>query len=198
MSIVGYGARQSERVKKVDTARFATQTTAALSGISVKGASASQFAAAMTAADTTQAAAADQEKSAVTPFVDALSALVPAEILLAHAAIIELSVTTTKQGTSVANTNTLKATFWVLLVLCPVLYILARKTVGQASKWQKWDYVRCMVPAAAFVTWTLLLPVSMFDAFASIDKTQRTIWGVVAAVVVGSIAASLAYTTSPT
>jgi hypothetical protein len=130
----------------------------------------------------------------VTPFVDALAALVPAELLAAHAAIIAIASTKVHDATSITNTGTLKAVWWIFVVGASLLYVLSRLTTAHGSKLTWWDIPRFPIPAISFVAWTMLQPASMFDAVSHASKDQRSIWAIVIAVGVAAVAAALSYT----
>src|SRR4051794_7364855 len=85
-------------------------------------------------------AAPDQSTTTAPPgvktYVDALTALVPAEILALHAFIISVTTKTEKNAagesvTTITDPATLKWVFWALLILSVVLYAGAHT----AARW---------------------------------------------------------------
>lgn len=127
-------------------------------------------------------------------FVDALAALVPADLLALHAAMVAIATTTTDEGdeavTTITDPGLLRATFWVLLVLGPVLYLVGHFVPG-GQAWHKLDAVRMLIPAAAFAGWTMAQKSTAFDAVADWGNTRYLIAGA-AAVFLGALALRLA------
>jgi hypothetical protein len=129
-----------------------------------------------------------QNPPGVSTFVDALAALVPAEVLTLHALI--LSVTTIKADnvTTISEPKTLKWAFAGLIVTSIVLYVAPR-----FRKWDKLDYLRAAIPPLAFVGWTMLQRSTAFDAIAPAMKdAPRTVAGLFLGVVLGLLASTLA------
>ncbi|MDQ3740948.1 MAG: hypothetical protein M3389_08400 [Actinomycetota bacterium] len=141
-----------------------------------------------------EAEPAEAGKPGVGGFVDALAALVPAEILAAHAILIGLGSETKGSGdtavTTITEPDALKVLMVALAVVSVVLYVLVH-----ARKWDgRWDYVRMLIPALAFVGWTMLQKATMFDAWApNWSEIARTGTGLILAIVLGGIAYALAY-----
>jgi hypothetical protein len=136
----------------------------------------------------------DGKKSSNT-YLDALAALVPAEVLAAFAVIFE---TTSEERTlpngSVARVitdpSTLKWSFIALVVVSVILFVVPR--VGK-NKFEAWDAVRAVIPPIAFVGWTMLLPLSAFDTLClDLSSNARFAIPVIGALVLGVIAARLA------
>jgi len=136
----------------------------------------------------------------VSTFVDALAALVPAEVLTLHALILTVTTTTAAQVTTAAATaspvavttisdpTTLKWAFAGLIVLSIILYVVPR-----FKNWELLDYVRAAIPPLAFVAWTMLQRSTAFDAIApgSFKDAPRTVIGLFLAVILGLVAATL-------
>jgi hypothetical protein len=133
-------------------------------------------------------------------YVDAVAALVPAEVLSVHALIISATakvagptaaaanVTTTIEA---ANIGTLRTAFWLLAALALLLYA-APRYFGQG--FDRWDWVRIFIPPVAFIVWTMLQRATAFDAaFPHLADAPRTVYGLIIAVVLGAIATGLAY-----
>lgn len=131
-------------------------------------------------------------------FVDTLTALVPAEVLAAHAAILSATTTTTnskgtggKSTTTINDPATLKWSFFALAALSVALYIFPRWGKGN---WGGLDYVRAVIPPLAFTGWTMLQKGSAFDAVApSLSIGERTAIAVIGAALLSGAAARLAY-----
>src|SRR6266478_7030613 len=134
----------------------------------------------------------------VRTYVDALAALVPAEVLAAHAAILTF---TTKTATDAATGQTtvtitepsaLAITFYALIGVSMLLYVIARRMAG---KWDKWDWLRVLIPPLAFVGWTMLQKATAFDAVAqgSCSEAVRDVIAIIGGIVLGVVAAALAY-----
>lgn len=129
----------------------------------------------------------------VKTFVDGLAALVPAEVLLAHAAIIGFTTRTQTAAdgtvtTTVTEVTTLRWTFAVLIVLSGVLYLVARRRRPEPL-----DAIRALIPPLAFVGWTMLQKTTAFDAVAPfLREPPRYAIAVIGAVVLGTLAVALA------
>ncbi|KQV50566.1 hypothetical protein ASC95_14480 [Pelomonas sp. Root1217] len=106
-----------------------------------------------------------KEPPGVSAMLDSLAALVPAEILSAHALIIGFATKVEGGQTSITDAGALKLAFFALIVLSMALYVLARNANSQAP-WVRLDYVRMCIPQLSFVVWTLLQRVTAFDAVA--------------------------------
>ena len=139
-------------------------------------------------------AAPEAGKPGVSPFVDAMAALIPAEVLAVHAVLISLG-TKTEEGaddkavTTITEPGGLKALFIALLITSVILYVL-----GHIKTWGVWDWVRMLIPAAAFAAWTMLQKATMWDAWApGMDELTRTGIGLIAALILGGVAYALAY-----
>jgi hypothetical protein len=134
-------------------------------------------------------------------YVDILAALIPAEVVAAHAFIISQTVetkdadveaTTAKvnlqEVTDIENTTALQVAFVGLVIACPIIYAAAK--AGSKAPWNRWDILRISIPTLAFVAWTMLTEPSVFDGFDQSkigDKTQIVI-GVLAALILGALA----------
>jgi hypothetical protein len=131
------------------------------------------------------------ESPGVKTYVDAMAALVPAEVLTLHALIISYTTTVSGSTTTIveASRTTLSHTFWVLLAISIGLYILGRLA---DKKWDAMDYLRVFIPPAAFVVWTMLQRATAFDAaFPQFAQSPRTVYGLIGAVVLGALAGYL-------
>jgi hypothetical protein len=137
-----------------------------------------------------------QGSPGVATYVDALAALVPAEVLTAHAAILTFTtdtVTTSgKPVVTVSDPGTLQIVFWALTLLSVVVYVFGR---WMAKKWDGYDWLRMLIPAAAFVGWTMLQKATAFDALNCtwITPGMRNVIPIIGAIVLGLITSVLAY-----
>src|SRR5579871_4151387 len=92
--------------------------------------------------------------SGVQRYVDILAALVPVEVLSAHAAVLSFTTTTQQnaQGelvTTITQPGTLRGVFVALLLLSMLFYV-----VGHRTHWDRLDVARMLIPPLAFVGWT--------------------------------------------
>jgi hypothetical protein len=127
----------------------------------------------------------------VSTYVDALAALVPAELLTLHAAIISVTTKIDGNSTTIVALTTLRFSFWALILLGIGFYVVPRLL---DRKWQPLDYIRMLIPSIAFIGWTMLQRATAFDAaFPSLPAAPRTVIALFLAVIVGAIAAALAY-----
>src|SRR5687768_15446016 len=110
----------------------------------------------------------------VKSYVDALAALVPAEVLAAHATILTFTTSTTGGTVTITKPQALVIAFYGLIALSLILYAGARL---MASKWDKWDWVRMLIPGLAFVGWTMLQKATAFDAVTHgvLDEATRNV-----------------------
>lgn len=108
----------------------------------------------------------------VSNLVELFAGLVPVEVLLLHAAILDLVTETTEATAEAAAVTTitapgyLRGAFVLLLVFSWLLYVVPRlvSLSKEDEGWEPWDYARMFIPPAAFVVWTLLQKTSAFDA----------------------------------
>jgi len=98
--------------------------------------------------------------------LDLIAAIVPAEALAAHAAVLTWVSETSDSAlgpsvTHITHQTEAKWAWWGLVVLSALFYV-----VPHAFKkgWDAWDVGRALLPAAAFAVWTMLQPGSLFDA----------------------------------
>jgi hypothetical protein len=127
----------------------------------------------------------------VNTYVDALAALVPAEILTLHALILSVTTDTVNGTTKVVSPATLYWSFYGLCVLGIVFYAVSRTVNG---KWDRWDFLRMIIPPLAFLGWTMLQRATAFDAISpSLGQAPRTVLALFLAVVLGLVAGALAY-----
>jgi hypothetical protein len=127
----------------------------------------------------------------VQSYVDALAALVPAEVLTLHALVISFTTTIKEQTTTIEDAATLAWAFWGLVCLSALLYVAPRVL---DHKLDRWDGIRTCIPPLAFTAWTMLQRATAFDAvYPSAQAAPRTVAGLFLAVVLGGAATALAY-----
>jgi|SRR5689334_16894630 len=125
----------------------------------------------------------------VKSYVDAVAALVPAEVLSLHAVMLSFTTQTKDRVVTITQPSALSGAFVGLLVLSVVLYLLPRFRV-----WDRLDYLRTCIPPLAFVVWTMLQRATAFDAvYPTLGDVPRTMIALFAAVFLGLLAAMLAY-----
>lgn len=132
---------------------------------------------------------AEGSESSLKAFVDILAALIPAELIAAHGAILGFGTETIAdpEGTTrIANPDALRFFFFVLLITGPALYIIGR---GR-NDWGRADVIRLLIPAVAFVGWTMLQRPSMWDA---VEPNTPDVWRygipIAGSIVLGAIVA---------
>ena len=133
-------------------------------------------------------------KPGLSTYVDAMAALVPAEVLAAHAVIISFATSSTGNAgheiTKIDNRGALQVSFYALMAISAGLFLGTR--IFSAKSMQPEDYLRALVPPAAFVLWTMLQKATAFDAIApSFTSSSRSIYAILLAIVVGGLAKAL-------
>jgi len=124
----------------------------------------------------------------VQSYVDALAALVPAEVLTLHGIILSVTTKTQTPATTITEPQTLYWAFFGLLLLATALYVVPR-----FKRWDRLDYVRMFIPPVAFVAWTMLQRATAFDAVCpSLGDASRTVIAVFVAAFLAFVAAVLA------
>jgi hypothetical protein len=139
----------------------------------------------------------DSTKPGIGKYADALAALVPAEVLAAHAFYLEMAGDTTESSdgtvTTITNPGALELGFWILVGAAAALYLLPK-----IRELEAWDAVRFLIPPLAFIAWTLIESPSAFDPVngalrLNLDEATRWIIGIGAALILGALAAGLAF-----
>lgn len=121
-------------------------------------------------------------------YVDALAALVPAEVLTLHAVILTFTTSTTGKTTTITAAPTLLWSFCGLITLSVIIYL-----VGRGKLTDRLDWVRAAIPPLAFVAWTMLQRATAFDALnAGLADAPRTAIGIFVAVVLSLVTTVLA------
>lgn len=129
-------------------------------------------------------------------YVDGLAALVPAEVLAFHAFMLDATTETKKVGgkavTTITDPGTLKVAFWVCIALSILLFAAGRLT-QKKGEWERSDYLRALIPAAAFVLWVIVQKSTAWDAVSpdSLSEGMRALIGAAGAIVLGTLAAAL-------
>ena len=127
-------------------------------------------------------------------WIDVLAALVPAEVLAAHAFLIGFTTKTEKgpdgkDVTTITEPTTLKWIFVGLVVTSLLLYV-----IGHVGSWDVWDWLRMLIAPVAFVAWTMLQKSTAFDAVApDWSIATRSAVAVIVALIFGALARRLAY-----
>jgi hypothetical protein len=138
-------------------------------------------------------------------YIDILTALVPAEVLAIHATILSIVATSNSQGqTQITDPTTARWAFWLLLALSAVLFVLGRgaapatpgnQDAGWRSaqpQWEWQDAIRLLIPPIAFVGWTMLEPVSAWNAVAPhVSAGMRVLLATVGAVALAAVTKAL-------
>lgn len=129
-------------------------------------------------------------------WVDALAALVPAEVLGLHALILAFT-TAVHEGpeghasTVVTEPVTLAAAFVGLCVVSAALYVGPRL---RSRMWDRLDFLRAAIPPLAFAGWTMLQRSTAFDAiWPQLASAPRTVIALFLAVLLGLAASVLGY-----
>jgi len=139
-----------------------------------------------------QGTSTDESPPGLKTYVDALAALVPAELLGLHAVALALFTQTRDDGKdqavwTITERGSLQVAFFALLVIGIILYVM-----GAKKGWDDADYVRVCIPPLAFVGWTMIQDNTAFDALVDWHSQLRFFIPAVAAVVLGVLAARLA------
>ena len=132
-----------------------------------------------------------------TTWLDAVAALVPAEVLAIHVFAVSKLTSTTEVNeagnmtavTTIDDPGALKWTFWVLVAFSAAIYIFKAR-----SSFTQLDIFRVLIPPAAFVLWTMLTPDSAFDAAfpGDLSEARRELIAVIGAAFLGYAAKVLA------
>jgi hypothetical protein len=140
-------------------------------------------------------------------YIDVLAALVPAEVLAIHALVIAAVTTPNPHGqATITDAATLRLAFWLLIGMSAALFILGRRPVatpavvrqqsaGTVPLWQRWewqDWIRLLIPPAAFVGWAMLEPTSVWNAMAPhMSSGTRILIPLVGAVLLAAVTKAL-------
>lgn len=139
-------------------------------------------------AEATAEESAHDEPPGLNAYVDALTAIVPAEVLAIHAVVISNATETVDGETTITAPDQLGFFFWVLVVGSVALYLAGRERIVPKG----WDWIRMLIPAAAFIGWTMLQPTTAFDGVApDFDADWRWAYGLTIALAVSLLAGVL-------
>jgi hypothetical protein len=151
-----------------------------------------------------EAAPANQSRIDAPPglkiYADVLTALVPAEVLAAHAIFVaawtdKSSDTTAPNAVTIIDSHhsDFKLVFFLLMGLAAVIYFLGHIKFGtDPEKWDRYDFLRMLIPSAAFAGWSMTQrPSTMFDAAISISDGHKLILTVFGGIVLGLAAGLL-------
>jgi hypothetical protein len=140
----------------------------------------------------------------VKTYIDALAALVPAEVMVAHGVILAnaTQLTTASKdsnaSTRITDPAALRIAFVALTVMASGAYlagrIVAARTKHTSVRWDYADILRALIPALAFVGWTMLQSPTAFDAWGlQWSEALRITIAVVGGLGLGLAASLLAY-----
>lgn len=132
-----------------------------------------------------------EQPPGVSTFVDALAALIPAEVLTMHGVILSVTTSTTNGTITITAAPTLQWSFFGLIGMSLILYVGTRRITG---KWDRLDWLRMLIPPTAFVAWTMLQRATAFDAvYPTMSDAPRTVIALFVSVLLGLAASALAY-----
>ncbi len=132
---------------------------------------------------------------AMKPYIDTLTALVPAETLALYAAVIVPNVTSVvsvkgTKATVISDPHLLGWSSAGLLVLSSVLYAVGRRNTNLSG----WDILRFLIPPAALAAWMLVQNPGVWDVWWHGSTTaEHVVIAAFAAVVLGILATALGY-----
>lgn len=125
-------------------------------------------------------------RSKIPKFLDMLTALVPVEVLAAHAFLLGAVSQTTNPADKGPVTMTITdegaaTLFWWLLLAAAIALYAVPHVVKHG--WDTADFVRALIPAAAFAAWTMVEKATLFDALTDWDNALRVGIGVALALI---------------
>jgi len=120
------------------------------------------------------------------PFITSVAALIPADIIAAHAFVLTQTTRTDEAGaTTITDPTLLQWSLIGLLGATVVVYLLGRGINGWVPPA---DLVRLTIPALAFLAWTALIGTSALSPWvAGIAKAPVVVIAIVGAVVLLAI-----------
>lgn len=143
-----------------------------------------------------KAGIAAEGEGGISPYVDALMGVVPAETLALHAVILSVTTNTVGTTTQITARGTLFWAFFGLVILSGLLYVVPRI---MARDWEVLDYFRMLIPPLGFVGWTMLQRATAFDAvFPNMGEAPRTVIALFLAVILGLVVVGIRYKTPKT
>ncbi|HVS08773.1 MAG TPA: hypothetical protein VMS76_02780 [Planctomycetota bacterium] len=135
------------------------------------------------------------DRKTIFAYVAALAAVIPAEILALHGLIVAATTATTIDGQGATTTAVVARDLlsWSFLGLLVLSVILTAGGLGRLRPKGPADVLRFVLPALAFVGWTMLQRATAFDAVAPwLDSRTRTVVGLFLAALVLFVATRLA------
>lgn len=137
-------------------------------------------------------------KPGIGTYIDVLAALVPAEVLALNAALLPAMTTMSKVNgqstTTITEPGALKALFVISIVLSAGLYVVGHARQGKKAEKPPTalSFLPMLVPAAAYVGWTMLGGSTAFDAVApDMSNAIRELIAATGAIVLGIVATSI-------
>lgn len=137
-------------------------------------------------------------------YVDVVAALVPAEVLAVNLALIQSgSDQTTAKGeeaVTVPAVSDMRLVFWLSIAVSIFLYFIgvwtrarteakSSRDAGSGKPWKELNWLKALLPAAAYTVWAMLEQPSAFDGVAQdLSDQTRLIVAVFAAVVLAGLA----------
>jgi hypothetical protein len=130
---------------------------------------------------------ATSKPSGTDKYIGVLGALVPAEVLAAHAVIMQTVTTQVRVGhgagahmvTYVPHTGWVRFAFWSLIVIAVLLYLGGRRATD--GGFHLLDLPGALIPPAAFLGWSMLENSSALDAVHDFGLQGRHVLGIVLA-----------------
>jgi hypothetical protein len=123
-------------------------------------------------------------------FAVKLAAVVPADVLVVYGFVLASATESDDQGTTtVTNPTLLKWSLPVLAITASALFLL-----GKAPKLAKADWLRMLVPPAAFFAWTLITgsnPAALWSTLPAITGGWEFLLGGVIGLLALGVAAAL-------
>ncbi|MGP7996162.1 MAG: hypothetical protein ACLPKI_02315 [Streptosporangiaceae bacterium] len=147
----------------------------------------------------------------VSSYVDVLAGLVPAEVLAINAIVVAATVAQQPGGhVQLAETGTYRWTFWLLLAVAAVLFVLGRRPAPTSAgaraqarqagrpvvRWENWewqDLIRIAIPPAAYVCWTMVEPSGVWSAvYPGLSSGMRLLIPLAGSVILAAVTKALA------
>lgn len=148
----------------------------------------------------------DKDPPALGSYVDIVAALVPAEVLVVNIALLQaLSDSATAKGgggdaVTVPSASDLRLVFWLSVGVSIFLYFVGEwtrartetkksRSTGSGKPWAELNWLRALIPAAAYTVWAMLEQPSAFDGVAQdLSDATRLIVAAFAALVLAGLA----------
>ena len=131
-------------------------------------------------------------------YLDVLVGLVPAELIAAAGVFVAAFTDSTRNSEGkdtlvTTDHQSLKIAFFGLVVTGPVLYLVGKvKRREDLHRLDRYDALRALIPAAAFVGWSMAQrPSPLFDAAVSISDGNKVLLIVFGALILGVAAQRL-------